>query len=330
MKAFGTILITGGGGFLGSHLAENFLKNGHKVICIDNFCTGFKKNKSFLESISGASQNLFFLEQDCVEDWGAWMHKIPQSFLVDVTHVFHFASPASPPLYQKLNIETMWVNTIGLKNAVEFADAKGARVIFASTSEIYGNPLVSPQPESYWGNVNTVGPRSCYDEAKRFGESLLYTYNWRNKTKHGMVRIFNTYGPRMNPQDGRVVINFLVQALQSKPLTVYGDGQQTRSFCYVDDLIKGIITYASLDETEPVNIGNEQEFTILEAAQTVQSLFPNKNLPIEHHSLPVDDPMLRRPDLQKAKRLLHGWEPKVELQEGLKKMIQWLQDENIQ
>lgn len=329
MSAQHTVLITGGGGFIGSHLAENFLKLGYQVVCVDNFCTGFKKNKDYLLSLTQASNGLIFLEEDCSWNW-SWTEKIPLNFKNSIRYVFHFASPASPPLYQKLNLETMWVNTVGLKNALEFSDAVGARLIFASTSEIYGNPQVSPQTEDYWGNVNTVGIRSCYDEAKRFGESLVFTHNWRKNTKHGLVRIFNTYGPRMNPSDGRVIINFLVQALNNQPLTVYGSGSQTRSFCYVDDLISGIIKYALTELTEPVNIGNDKEFSILDAANVVKELFPNKNLNIEFQPLPTDDPLLRRPNLSKATKLLKGWKPEVSLNQGLKKMIEWLEQEKFE
>jgi nucleoside-diphosphate-sugar epimerase len=240
-------------------------------------------------------------------------------------YVFHFASPASPPHYQRLGLETMWVNSVGLSLAMTFADQVGARVIFSSTSEIYGDPEISPQPETYWGNVNTLGPRSCYDESKRFGESLIYTYNLKNKTQHGLVRIFNTYGPRMNPNDGRVIINFLVQAMKGEALTVYGSGQQTRSFCYVDDLIEGIMKYAESPLTEPVNIGNDHEFTILEAAETVKKIFSDKKLKIEFQALPKDDPKQRKPDLSKAKKLLAPWSPKVSLAEGLRHVIKWLE-----
>jgi len=200
------------------------------------------------------------------------------------------------------------------------------RVIFSSTSEIYGDPEVSPQPEDYRGCVNTQGPRSCYDESKRFGEALLYTHNLKYGTKHGLVRIFNTYGPRMNPADGRVVINFLAQALRGEALSVYGDGSQTRSFCYVDDLVAGILAYASSAQTRPINIGNEREFTILDLVEAVRALFPEKKLKVEHRALPQDDPRKRRPDLSLAKATLQ-WSPKIELKEGLSRMLDWLRTE---
>ncbi len=317
------ILITGGGGFLGSHLAEFYLRQGKQVVCVDNFCTGLKSNRQYLESLPEAKGRLQFIEADVSRPWSLWTNQIavPKK---QISHVLHFASPASPPHYQRLSIETMWVNTIGLQEAMLFADAQGGRAIFASTSEIYGDPEISPQPESYWGNVNTLGPRSCYDEAKRFGEALLYTHNLKYSTRHGMVRIFNTYGPRMNPNDGRVIINFLVQALRGEKLSIYGTGQQTRSFCFVSDLVAGIDRYARSEIREPINLGNETEFSILELVQTVQELFSDKKLGIEHFELPKDDPRQRRPDLSKAKTELAPWSPQVSLKEGLQRMTEWL------
>lgn len=313
------ILITGGGGFLGSHLAEKYLESGHSVVAVDNFCTGLRANKDYLQGLPSSSR-LQFIEANVIEPWGPWTAQI--SGKVDL--VLHFASPASPPHYQRLGLETMWVNSMGLSRALEFADTQKARVVFASTSEIYGDPEISPQPESYWGNVNTIGPRSCYDEAKRFGESLIYTHNLKYGTHHGFVRIFNTYGPRMNPNDGRVIINFLVQALKNEPLTVYGSGHQTRSFCYVDDLVAGIRAYADTQLTGPVNLGNDREFTILEAAKTVQNIFAEKNLQIVHMDLPKDDPKQRKPLLTLAKKELAPWEPKISLEIGLKRVLEWL------
>jgi nucleoside-diphosphate-sugar epimerase len=311
------VLITGGGGFLGSHLAEKHLSAGFEVVCVDNFATGLRSNKTYLTGLTGASQRLKFIEADVCKPWESWSTGLTGDFET----VFHFASPASPPHYQRLGLETMWVNTVGLANAMEFADSHRGRVVFASTSEIYGDPLVSPQPESYWGNVNTLGPRSCYDEAKRFGESLIFTHNLKHVTRHGMVRIFNTYGPRMNPNDGRVIINFLLQAKEGRPLTIYGSGMQTRSFCFVDDLVAGIMKYAKTDLTEPVNLGNDREFTILEAAETVQKIFSENKLMLDFQELPVDDPKQRRPDLTRAKDLLAPWRPEIGLEEGLRKML---------
>jgi nucleoside-diphosphate-sugar epimerase len=245
--------------------------------------------------------------------------------LKKLSHVFHLASPASPPLYQEMAFETLWVNSLGLKRALDFADTLNARVVFASTSEVYGDPDRSPQAESYWGNVNSFGYRSCYDEAKRFGEALIFTHNWKKKTQHGLVRIFNTYGPRMNPHDGRVIINFLVQASRGEKLTVYGDGLQTRSFCYVTDLVSGLVRYAESRLTTPVNLGNDKEFTILELAKIVKDLYLPKQLEIEHQVLPSDDPKQRQPDLTLARRDLHPWAPQVPLREGLKSMREWLE-----
>lgn len=304
---------------MGSHLAEKYLADGHSVVAVDNFCTALRANKDYLQGLPTSSR-LQFIEADVIEPWGAWTAQI--SGKVDL--VLHFASPASPPHYQRLGLETMWVNSMGLSRALEYADTQKARVVFASTSEIYGDPEISPQPESYWGNVNTIGPRSCYDEAKRFGESLIYTHNLKYGTHHGFVRIFNTYGPRMNPNDGRVIINFLVQALKNEPLTIYGSGHQTRSFCYVDDLVAGIRAYADTQLTGPVNLGNDREFTILEAAKTVQNIFAEKNLQIVHMDLPKDDPKQRKPLLTLAKKELAPWEPKISLEIGLKRVLEWL------
>lgn len=323
------VLITGGGGFLGSHLAEFYLKQGKPVICVDDFSTGLKSNRPYLEQKPEAKNSFQFIEADVSRPWSLWTDQIKLD-RKKISHVFHFASPASPPHYQRLSIETMWVNTIGLQEAMLFADANKGRVIFASTSEIYGDPEQSPQKETYWGNVNTLGPRSCYDEAKRFGEALIYTHNQKYKTPHGMVRIFNTYGPRMNPADGRVIINFLVQALRKEKLSIYGTGAQTRSFCYVDDLIAGIHLYAQSNLSEPVNIGNETEFTILELAQTVQEIFADSKLQMQFFDLPKDDPKLRRPDLTKAKTVLAPWAPSISLKEGLQKMTAWLQTQEVE
>lgn len=320
------VLITGGGGFLGSHLAEMYLSQGIPVICVDNFCTGLKSNRQHLEKLPQASKLLTFLEKDVSQPWSSWTQEISK---LPISHIFHFASPASPPHYQRLSFETMAVNTTGLLEAMKFAQNINARVVFASTSEIYGDPEVSPQPESYWGHVNTLGPRSCYDEAKRFGETTIYAYNQKFNTKHGMVRIFNTYGPRMNPNDGRVIINFLVQALRGEKLSVYGNGKQTRSFCFVSDLIAGINSYARTELTEPVNVGNQKEFTILELTQTIQEIFKEKNIQLEYFDLPKDDPRQRCPDLSKAMNLLKPWEPKISLKEGLEKMTEWLKSENL-
>lgn len=306
---------------MGSHLAETYLKDGYRVICVDNFSTSNRSNEEYLYALG--FDNLVVVEADVIEPWSGWSNSLPEGWLENLAFIFHFASPASPPLYQELALETMWVNSIGLSNALNFADKFGARVVFASTSEIYGDPEFSPQHETYRGNVNTVGIRSCYDEAKRFGESLVFTHNWKKKTKHGMVRIFNTYGPRMNPADGRVIINFLVQAIAGGPFTIYGDGSQTRSFCYVDDLVRGIRAYAAGGFQEPINIGNSVEFTITQLTDEVQKLFTPKNFDRAYCEFPQDDPKRRRPDITNARTKLN-WEPKVPLAEGLDKMLAWL------
>jgi nucleoside-diphosphate-sugar epimerase len=314
-----TILITGVAGFLGSHLAEKGLKLGHKVIGLDNFSTGQQSNVEYLRKIS--SEKFHFQEFDVCQNWQQIQNSLPKAWLTDLKQTFHFASPASPPNYQRLGLETMWVNSIGLNHALQFSDNYRAKVTFASTSEIYGDPQVSIQNEEYRGWVNTVGPRACYDEAKRFGESLIYTHNLKNQTQHGIVRIFNTYGPRMNPNDGRVIINFLLQALESTELIVYGDGSQTRSFCFVDDLINGIWAFANQDQfSGPVNIGNQDDFSVLELAHIVRSLFPNKTLSIKHLPPLVDDPQKRKPDLSLAKEKLR-WSPEIDLKTGLSIML---------
>ncbi len=304
-------LVTGAAGFLGYHLCSRLLKEGYTVFGVDDICTGLDSNAEDLKK-----KGVQFFKADVSNDWSQWNRSLPPSFDL----VFHFASPASPPLYQKMQLKTLAVNSLGLYRALEFATAHNARLVFASTSEIYGSPQVSPQPESYWGNTNSFGARSCYDEAKRFGESLIYSYNQEKNTRHGLVRIFNTYGPNMNPNDGRVIINFLVQLKEGKALTVHGDGKQTRSFCYVDDLIEGIYRYAlKTDLAYPINLGNDKEFTILALAHEIQKLSPKK-IEIEFVDRPVDDPPLRNPDLSLAKGILN-WSPKVPLLEGLKKLL---------
>jgi len=320
-------IVTGGAGFIGSHLCESLLRKGLPVVLVDNFCTGLRDNAETLKQHAKAKSNLHVVEADVIEPW-SWVDKISPGIRSKISHVFHFASPASPPLYQDMAFATLWVNTTGLNHALEFADTIKARVVFASTSEIYGDPEISPQPESFWGNVNSFGVRSCYDEAKRFGEALIFTHNWKKKTQHGLVRIFNTYGPRMNPHDGRVVVNFLMQALRSEPLTVFGDGSQTRSFCYIDDLVDGIWRYAESELTTPVNLGNDREFSILELVETVKKMLPEKKLKVEFQDLPKDDPKQRRPDLQLAKKELAPWQPSIQLADGLKLMYAWLEQQH--
>ena len=306
-----SVLITGVAGFLGSHLAEHYLKKGYRVVGLDNFSTGSHENIEYLQQ----SSEFQFCEKDVCSDFKTWPEASGLEF------VFHFASPASPPHYQKLSIETLWANTKGLEQALFYADQHSARLIFASTSEVYGDPNVSPQPESYWGHVNSFGERSCYDEAKRFGEALIFSHNRRHTSGHGLVRIFNTYGPRMNPNDGRVVINFIQQALKNEPLTIYGDGNQTRSFCYVDDLISGITQYADSNYQSPVNLGNDTENSMLELANVVLQVSRSQSI-LNHLPLPIDDPKKRRPDLSLACAVLPNWKPKVPLAEGVLYMIE--------
>lgn len=297
------VVITGGAGFLGSHLCDLFIQKGWDVLCIDNLITGTRSNISHLLS----NPRFSFTEHDVTR-------YIEVSGPVDA--VLHFASPASPPDYLKAPIQTMKVGSLGTHNALGLALHKKARFLLASTSECYGDPTVSPQPETYWGNVNSVGPRSVYDEAKRFSEAITMAYHRHHGVDTRIVRIFNTYGPRMRLNDGRALPNFLYQALVGEPITVYGDGKQTRSFCYVSDLIDGIYRLLESDEHEPVNIGNPNEITILEFAERVRALV-GTTAPIVFRPLPQDDPKQRCPDIGKARRILN-WEPKVALSEGLK------------
>ena len=313
-----TVLVTGAAGFLGSHLAEFYLKKNYHVVGVDNLSTSNMDNVEYLKS---RHQGYQFFKFDACGDWGFLKNEIKGS----LEYVFHFASPASPPLYQKLAFETIDINTNGLLKALNFAQENKGRVVFASTSEVYGDPAISPQVESYWGNVNSFGPRSCYDEAKRLGETLIFEFNRKHQSNHGLVRIFNTYGPRMNPDDGRVVINFLVQAERNEAMTIYGDGSQTRSFCYVDDLINGITKYAESTLSFPVNLGNPHEFSILGLAQIVKEMYPAKNLEIKFFDLPTDDPKIRRPDTTLAQKHL-GWTPQVDLKIGLGRMQAWLKE----
>jgi dTDP-glucose 4,6-dehydratase len=301
------ILVTGAAGFLGSHLTDRLLGEGHTVIGVDNLSTGDLGNIAHL----GAEPRFRFEERD-----------ICQPFKVGpVDYVFNFASPASPPEYLRLAVETLRVGSIGVENTLEIAASYGAGFLHASTSECYGDPLEHPQTESYWGHVNPVGPRSVYDEAKRYAEALVMAYRRTRGVNTHLVRIFNTYGPRLRPSDGRVVSNFMMQALRGKPITIYGDGSQTRSFCYVDDLIEGILRLARSGEHLPVNIGNPNEFTILEAAQAVLDV-TGSNSKLCFAELPIDDPTRRCPDITKARTLL-GWEPKIQLKEGLQRSLEF-------
>lgn len=304
------ILVTGAAGFLGSHLCDTLLAKGHTVIGVDNFCTGSLAN---LKQLAGESR-FSFLEQDICKPFDAGK----------VDFIFNFASPASPVDYARLGVETLFVGSAGTVNTLDLARKYNAGYLHASTSECYGDPEVHPQVETYWGNVNPVGPRSVYDEAKRFSEAVVMAYHRYYGVDTHLVRIFNTYGPRLQINDGRVISNFMSQALRGEPLTIYGDGSQTRSFCYVSDLIDGIVRLSCSEEHLPVNIGNPDEWTILECAREVLAVTGAKT-EIVSRPLPQDDPTRRRPDITKAKTLL-GWEPKVSLRQGLQESLQYFKD----
>ncbi len=305
------ILLTGAAGFLGSHLAERLLKEGHEVLGVDNLSTGQSRNLNRLAQYP----SFRFLRADASH---------PLAVEEPLDWVLHLASPASPPRYLRLPVETLLVNAEGTRHLLDLALRKGARFFLASTSEVYGDPLVHPQPESYWGNVNPIGPRSIYDEGKRYAEALTLAYHRAYGVPVRIVRIFNTYGPAMDPEDGRVVSNFIIQALKGEPLTVFGDGSQTRSFCYVDDLIEGIRRLMEVDYPYPVNLGNPEEYRVLELAQLVKELTGSSS-PITFLPLPEDDPKQRRPDITLARKLL-GWEPKVPVREGLLRTIAYFRE----
>jgi dTDP-glucose 4,6-dehydratase len=300
------VLITGAAGFLGSHLVDRFVADGHSVVGVDNFITGHPDN---IAHLAGNDRFAFI------------RHNISEYTYVagPLDGVLHFASPASPIDYLKLPIQTLKVGSLGTHNALGIALAKGARFFLASTSEVYGDPLVHPQPESYWGNVNPVGPRGVYDEAKRFAEAMTMAYHRYHGVDTRIVRIFNTYGPRMRPRDGRVVSNFIVQALNGEPLTIYGDGSQTRSFCYVDDEVEGIYRLFMRGDSQPTNIGNPVEFTVRQLAELVIALTGTTSA-IVQQPLPEDDPKVRQPDITRARTTL-GWEPAVPLREGVDRTI---------
>ncbi len=301
-----TCLVTGGAGFLGSHLCEELLRRGHRVICVDNVETGSLANIAHIRV-----PEFRFLQADII-----------QPYFVDepVDVVYHFASPASPIDYLRLPLHTLKVGSYGTHHALGLAKLHRARFLTASTSEVYGDPQVHPQPESYWGHVNPIGPRGVYDEAKRYAEALTMAYHRQQGVDTAIVRIFNTYGPRMRPHDGRAIPTFLRQALQDRPITVFGDGSQTRSFCYVSDLIEGIIRLSESEVHQPVNIGNPNEFTLLELAQAVIEITGSRS-EIVFEALPTDDPQVRQPDITLARELL-GWEPKVELRDGLRRTLE--------
>ena len=304
-------VVTGGAGFIGSHLCDRLLADGHHVIAIDNLITGSTDNIAHL----AGNQNFTFIQHNVTD----------HIYLAGpANYVFHFASPASPIDYLHFPIQTLKVGSLGTHNALGLAKEKGATFLLASTSEVYGDPLQHPQTEAYWGNVNPIGPRGVYDEAKRFAEAITMAYHRVHKLDTKIARIFNTYGPRMRLRDGRVVPAFIGQALIGQPLTVFGDGAQTRSFCYVSDLIEGIYQLSRSDYQGPVNLGNPAEFTILQFAELVRRLTGSKS-PIVHEPLPVDDPKQRRPDITLAKKTL-GWGPKVDLEIGLQKTIEFFRD----
>jgi dTDP-glucose 4,6-dehydratase len=300
-----TALVTGGAGFLGSHLCDFLLDKGHRVVCVDNLDTGSLQNIEHIRT-----DDFVFVNHDLTE---------PFQFEESVDLVFHLASPASPIDYLRLPLHTLKVGSYGTHHMLGLAKLKRARFLLASTSEVYGDPQVHPQPETYWGNVNPIGPRGVYDEAKRYAEALTMAYHRQQGVDTCIVRIFNTYGPRMRPNDGRAIPTFMRQALENKPLTVFGDGSQTRSFCYVDDLIRGLYALATSGEHLPVNIGNPIEKTLLELAEAVIKVTGSAS-EIVFEALPVDDPQVRQPDITRAQQLL-GWEPTVELEEGLERTL---------
>ncbi|MFZ4583376.1 MAG: UDP-glucuronic acid decarboxylase family protein [Paludibacter sp.] len=307
------ILITGGAGFLGSHLGDKLLAQGHEVICLDNFFTGRRKN------IEHNLKNPYF---EFVR------HDVTSPYMAEVDEIYNLACPASPVHYQYNPIKTVKTSVMGAINMLGLAKRVKAKILQASTSEVYGDPHVHPQPEAYWGNVNTIGIRSCYDEGKRCAETLFMDYHRQNGVKIKIIRIFNTYGPRMNPDDGRVVSNFIVQALKGQDITIFGDGMQTRSFQYVDDLLEGMVRLMGTDDsvTGPVNVGNPNEFTMLELATKVIDLTGSKSKLI-FEALPADDPKQRQPDIRLAGELLNGWKPNIQLEEGLIKTIAYFEEE---
>ena len=306
-----TALITGGSGFLGSHLCDKFLKEGYKVICMDNLITGAMTNISHLEK----DPSFRFVNHDVSKYI---------DIKEDIDIVLHFASPASPVDYLNYPIQTLKVGSLGTHNALGVAKDKKAKFLLASTSEIYGDPKIHPQPETYYGHVNCIGPRGVYDEAKRFAEAITMAYHKTHGLDTRIVRIFNTYGPRMRKQDGRAIPNFVNQALKNEPITVYGRGSQTRSFCFVSELVEGIYLLSASDIHDPVNIGNPKEFTITELAKMILKLTKSKSK-IVYKPLPMDDPKVRQPDITKAKKLLK-WKPSIELEEGLRETIKWFAD----
>ena len=306
-----TVLITGGAGFLGSHLCERFVEDGFKVVCMDNLLTGDMDNIAHLMG----HDRFTFVKHDVT----TYVHVSGP-----VDYILHFASPASPIDYMRLPIQTLKVGALGTHKALGLALQKGSRFLLASTSEVYGDPLEHPQTEEYWGNVNPIGPRGVYDEAKRFAEAMVMAYHRVHGLETRIARIFNTYGPRMRLADGRVVPAFLVQAIKGEPLSIFGSGNQSRSFCYIDDTVEGLKRLLLSDYSEPVNVGNPAEWTVTRFAELVKKLF-NPEMNIEYHPLPVDDPKTRQPNISKAREIL-GWEPGIQLEEGLKRTFPWFKE----
>lgn len=309
------ILISGAAGFLGSHLTDLLLGQGHEIVGVDNFITGKPENIAHLKN----QPRFTFLKADVIQ---------PLKIEGNLDRIYHMASPASPVGYVKHQVATLKVNSEGTWNLLELAEARDARFLMASTSECYGDPTVHPQREDYWGNVNPIGLRSMYDEAKRFGEACTMAYSRERKVDTRIIRIFNTYGPRMDPFDGRVVISFIRQALNNEPLTVFGAGNQTRSLCYVSDLIRGINLTMESDFCEPINLGNSEELTILQIAQDILAMIPESKSKITFHPMPPDDPKVRCPDISRARQIL-GWSPAVSRKEGLGKMIEFYRDQLV-
>ena len=310
------ILISGAAGFLGSHLTDLLLDQGHEVVGVDNFITGKRQNIAHL----AGNRAYAFVQHDVID---------PLDLPGPIDRIYHMASPASPIGYVKHQVATMKVNSQGTWNLLELALRKDARFLMASTSECYGDPAVNPQPETYWGNVNPIGLRSMYDEAKRFSEACVMGYHRERKADTRLIRIFNTYGPRMDPYDGRVVISFIRQALNNEPITVFGEGKQTRSLCYVSDLVRGINLVMESDFHEPINLGNPEEMTIIDIAREILALIPESKSKIVHQPMPPDDPRVRCPDITRARQIL-GWHPVVSRKEGLGKMIEFYRDQLIQ
>ena len=305
------VLITGCAGFLGSHLVDRFLADGHEVVGLDNFLTGSASNNAHLAN----EPRFSFVHHDA---------SVPMRFLGELDGILHLASPASPIDYLEYPIETLKVGAMGTYNALVLASEKHARFFLASTSEVYGDPLIHPQPEHYWGNVNPVGPRGVYDEAKRYAEAMTMAFHRTHGVDTRIVRIFNTYGPRMREHDGRVVSNLIVQALRGQPLTIYGDGRQSRSFCFVDDEVEGLYRLFHDGDSDPTNIGNPGEFTVRELAEMVIELTGTQS-EVVHRPLPVDDPKVRQPDISRARSML-GWEPRIDLREGIRRTIRYFAD----